>query len=170
MYIASGFIAEYRESRGYSIFSSQGWWLNMWPFWGWIETFLKVFAWLFVFGIRSNSNPSHPNNTVQSYSLSNYPAFRVQVIIMTIACIFLALAILDRLLLYREVISMIFVFPNNLAHWTVLKAMIDLGPNQISHFHLRAFLWLMFLGDISKLIFFKVHDFNIKAVAKHVRH
>ncbi|KAA8490867.1 hypothetical protein FVE85_1314 [Porphyridium purpureum] len=164
MYIPDHFIAEWRDARNYGILDSRGWWMNPWPFWGWVETFTKVAAWLFVLRIRSPGvKASH--TSVLTWMQAG-PAYKAEVAVMFVACFFLLLAILDRLLLYREVISMAFVFPNNLAHWSVLYTMLH-GPELLSTRHYRAFLWLMLLGDVSKLIFFKVHDFNIKALAKH---
>ena len=162
MYVPDKFIAEWRDARNYGVLDSRGWWLNPWPFWGWVETFTKVAAWLFVFGMKNNVASASAGRTLADAGA----AYKAQVGIMFLACFFLLLAILDRMLLYREVISMVFVFPNNLAHWSVLWVMVQ-GPGAICIRNYRGFLWMMFLGDISKLIFFVVHDFNIKALAKY---
>ncbi len=59
---------------------------------------------------------------------------------------------------------MLFVFPNNWAHWSVYAA---LAERRVDGVALRSFLWLMFAGDVVKLVFFVVHGFEIKALAKY---
>lgn len=161
VYRPETFISEYRPARKHGLASSDGWWLNRWPLLGWLETFVKIGAWCFVPLIAV---PSASHVPIESFS----PAFFVQTLIMGVASILLAAAILDRMF-YREVISMIFVFPNTWAHWTVLNAMMFGGRTAVNVPYLRIFCWLMFAGDIVKLIFFAVHDFSIALVAKYVR-
>lgn len=157
----SSFIPEYRPARKHSLFSSDGWWLNRWPLLGWLETFVKVAAWFFVPFV------SRPNAPAVDFKTIPYP-FVIEIAIMLLASILLTVAIIDRLV-YREIISMIFVFPNNWAHWTVTLAMYRFGPDGINAKYLRIFCWLMFAGDIVKLIFFAVHDFTLLQVARFVR-
>ncbi len=161
VYVPDTFISEYKEARQHSFFSSHGWWLNRWPLLGWLETFVKMGAWCFVPLIAV---PSAAPAGIDKTS----PAFFAETVIMTIASTLLAAAIMDRMF-YREVISMVFVFPNNWAHWHTLYLMYRFGRNGINVRYLRLFWWLMLAGDIVKLVFFVVHDFSISAVAKYVR-
>lgn len=161
----SEFVPEYRPCRQFSIFSSKGWWLNKWPLLGWLETFVKIAAWVFVPFL---SSPGGYRADVEDFA-KPYLAkqFALEVLIMFLASAFLAVAIIDRLV-YREIISMIFVFPNNWAHWTVLREMMRRGRNGINVKYFRAFCWLTLSGDIVKLLFFAVHDFSRLNVARYV--
>lgn len=162
VYHPARFISEYPACRKASIFSSDGWWLNRWPILGWMETFVKVFAWTFVPSaiapVSSTATTSDVLMSAEEFS---------QAFIMGLASVLLAAAIVDRLV-YRELVSIVFVFPNNWAHWSVFLALAR-GSQQIRTESFRAFLWLMFAGDVIKLVFFAVHGFEIKAIAKVVR-
>lgn len=155
------FLSEYRPARKQSLFSSDGWWLNRWPLLGWLETFVKIGAWCFVPYIAV---PNAPRVSIEMSS----PAFLVQTFIMGAASVLIGAAVFDRLF-YRDIISMVFVIPNNWAHWTVFAAMVRGGRGGVNVHYLRIFFWLMLAGDIIKLIFFVVHDFSIALVAKYVR-
>lgn len=113
---------------------------------------MKIAAWCFVPKIRSATD-------IEPVT----PARNVITAVMFIASCLLTGAIVDRLF-YREIISMIFVFPNHWAHWSVYTALME---RRVDGFALRNFLWLMFAGDVVKLIFFLVHGFEIKALAKY---
>lgn len=86
---------------------------------------------------------------------------------MLIASSLLALAVVDRVV-YRELISMVFVFPNNWAHWSVTTSMLRHGRVGLNVRYFRCFVCLMFIGDIVKLVFFAVHDFSRLHVARFV--
>lgn len=162
VFFAPLFIPEYRPSRIFSILSSNGWWLNHWPLLGWLETFVKIAAWCFVPYIP---NPVHaPSSSLPERVLQ---LFSVQIFLMGIATILITAAILDRLN-YREIISIIFVFPNNWAHWTVFTTMWRAGRNGINVRYARIFFWLMLAGDLIKLLFFAVHDFSRLNISRYV--
>lgn len=167
VYVPPDFIPEYRPARKFSILSSNGWWLNRWPLLGWLETFVKIAAWCFVPYVQTESTSSSLFGTIQFNVLSK--PFALESVIMLLASCLIAAAIIDRLV-YREIISMIFVFPNNWAHWTVTSNMLRNGQGRdgINVRYFRIFCWLMLVGDIVKLIFFAVHDFSRLDVARYV--
>lgn len=157
--VLSEFLPEYRPARKFSITSTKGWWLNRWPFLGWLETFVKISAWFFV-----------PYVVLDSAEVANVESmtvnFAVETALMFIASVLLLFAIIDRLV-YREIISIIFVFPNNWAHWTVALAMHKYGRAGVNLRYFRIFCWLTFAGDIVKLIFFAYHDFSRLNVSRY---
>jgi len=160
VFVPSEFIPEYRPARKYSLLSTNGWWINRWPVLGWLETFVKIAAWCFV--------PYIPKVGAPLVDFKNFPQpFVLQTAIMFVASVLLTAAIIDRMV-YREIISFLFVFPNNWAHWTVTMAMYRAGRDGINVKYFRIFCWLMFAGDIVKLIFFAVHDFTRLEVARYV--
>lgn len=164
MFIPSGFIPEYRPVRKNSILSSDGWWLNRWPLLGWLETFVKVAAWCFVPFILPKANePFSVLNQLTGFT----PVYAAQTFLMFIASFGLALAIIDRLN-YREIVSIIFVFPNNWAHWTVFLAMYRHGRSALNIRYFRIFCTLMLVGDLVKLLFFAVHDFSRLKISAYV--
>lgn len=164
VYVPESFIPEYRVARKYPLSWSNGWWLNRWPFLGWLETAIKAMAWLVVPYIPL------PNvgNSMAFRSWEHRIVFICQTVLMFGVSSLLSLAIIDRLF-YREIIAMIFVFPMNWSHWSVTVAMYRYGPAGIDSRYFRVFCWLMLLGDIVKLLFFSVHDFRILNVARYVR-
>lgn len=227
VYIPPHFIAEWREARKASIFSSAGWWLNRWPALGWAETLLKVIAWTYapyvalvppapgapsVFltapaeaaGAAATTTaaaggadagtaavaaaaaaaaagattaaaatlPASPRAVVAALAgapgFAGDAAFALQTGVMAAAAALILAAIIDRLV-YREVISAIFVVPNSWAHVVVVASMVRGGRGGVDAAALRGFCWWMLAGDVIKLVFFAVHDFDIIAVAKYVR-
>lgn len=94
--------------------------------------------------------------------------FAIEAATMLLASALITAAIIDRMV-YREIVSMIFVFPSNWAHWTVTSAMLRSGREGINIRYFRIFCWLMLAGDIVKLVFFAVHDFSRLNVARYVR-
>lgn len=146
-------------AKKYSIFSSEGWWLNRWPFLGWLETVLKLCGFFFAYFVpeRTVLDPKWENAT--------FPLWKsIEVVTCGLCTLLVTVGILDRIF-YREVVSIVFIVLNNWAHWTVFVALYKGHYNRKS---LLCFLVFMTLGDIVKLIFFKVHDFNIGNVAKEV--
>lgn len=121
---------------------------------------MKVTAWCFV--------PYIPvENPVPVTRQSIAKDFSIETVIMLLASFLIAAAVIDRLV-YREVLSMIFVFPNNWAHWTVALTMYRYGRDGVNLRYFRIFCWLMLAGDVVKLIFFAVHDFTRLEVARYV--
>ncbi|GAB0495646.1 hypothetical protein MMPV_006950 [Pyropia vietnamensis] len=222
VYIPPHFIAEWREARKASVFSSAGWWLNRWPALGWAETILKAIAWTYapyvalvppppgapsVFltdpavaaGAATAAGaagaaattvaaggaeaaaaagvtavgllPASPRTMVAALAaapgFAGDATFALQTGVMTAAAALILAAIIDRLV-YREVISAIFVVPNSWAHVVVAASMVRGGRAGVDAAALRGFCWWMLAGDVIKLVFFAVHDFDIIAVAKYV--
>ncbi|EME31595.1 uncharacterized protein Gasu_12650 [Galdieria sulphuraria] len=159
MYRPSQFIGYYPEAKKYSLFSSRGWWLNRWPFLGWLETVLKLYGFLCAYYVpeRTSLAPKWENVSFLLWR-------RIELLTCGICTLLVTLGIVDRIF-YREVVSIIFIVLNNWAHWTVFLALYKGHYDRKS---LLYFLAFMTLGDIVKLIFFKVHDFNIGSVAKAV--
>jgi len=159
MYRPAQFIGYYPEAKKYSLFSSKGWWLNRWPFLGWLETVLKLCGFICAYYVpgRLVLDPKREK--------ANFPLWRnIELFTCAVCTLLVTLGILDRIF-YREVVSIIFIVFNNWAHWTVFLALYKGNYDRKS---LLYFLTFMTLGDIVKLIFFKVHDFNIGSVAKAV--
>ncbi|CAN8064883.1 unnamed protein product [Agarophyton chilense] len=125
---------------------------------GWLETFIKIAAWIAV---------PHIRNRVPEQVPTLSPPALIQFTVMLVASTLLLLAIIDRLV-YREIISMMFVFPNNWAHWTVTLALYQCGREGINTKYFRIFCWLMFTGDIVKLAFFAFHDFSRLGITIYV--
>lgn len=159
-YVPPEFIPEYRPTRKFSPFGSNGWWCNRWPLLGWLETFVKIAAWCFVPYVPVQGAPRLPFESMSKI-------FAVETAVMVVASSLITAAIIDRLV-YREIVSMIFVFPNNWAHWTVTSAMLRSGRSGINVRYFRIFCWLMLTGDIVKLVFFAVHDFTRLNIARYV--
>jgi len=66
-------------------------------------------------------------------------------------------AILDRIL-EREIVAMVFVILNNLGHWGMVVTLATKpGPGAL----LPLFAGLMLAGDAVKLVFLKVHGFQV---------
>lgn len=185
VFVPSEFLPEYRPARKYSLLESNGWWLNHWPLLGWLETFVKMAAWLFVPRIVMDgakplpaatslsmlssllSEQQQPQGATSAAAAAVRAAFAVETAIMLIAALLIAAAVIDRLV-YREIISIMFVFPNNWAHWSVALSMLRYGKTGINVRYLRIFLLLTFAGDVIKLIFFAVHDFSRLNVSRYV--
>jgi hypothetical protein len=163
VYIPNAFIPEYRAARKLPIASSGGWWLNRWPFLGWLETAVKVMAF-----IVASHVPLRNSGDFDISARSQSPSFYIETFLMFGGASLITLAVLDRIF-YREIISMMFVLPNIWAHWTVAAAMYRFGRGGISTRYFRQFCWLMLTGDVVKLMFFTVHDFSMLSVARFVR-
>lgn len=164
VFVPGTFLAEYRVARKFPVFSSDGWWINRWPFLGWLETAVKVIAFFVAAYVPLEEAGQY---APQAFSLDLAP-FYCQTVLMWGASVLLTLGIIERLMLYREVVSMIFVFPNVWAHWNVFFALYRFGRGGISTQHFRIFCYLMLAGDIVKLIFFAVHDFSMLNIARYV--
>jgi hypothetical protein len=164
VFVPGTFLAEYRVARNFPITSSDGWWVNRWPLLGWLETVVKLFA----FAVAAHVPLRNPAPYSPPRSPLDRASFYCETVLMFGAAVLLSLAIFDRLLLYREVISMVFVFPNMWAHWNIFFAMYRCGRDGISVGHFRIFCLLMLAGDVVKLVFFAVHDFSMLNVARYV--
>jgi hypothetical protein len=133
------------------------WHVADWPCLAWLETVLKLVAILIglVALVRATSEGAIalPSGTRLA-----------QLIILVVLSLGLVAAVLDRWR-GREIVSMIFVLLNNAGHWgTVIALASEPGPGAL----LPAFASLMLLGDLVKLLFFKVHDFTVRGVSRAV--
>jgi hypothetical protein len=163
VYVPDVFVPEYRPARKFSLLAVNGWWLNRWPVLGWLETIVKLAA----FCVAAYVPLPDPPPYFPARSDIARTVFFLEIFLMLGGSTLIALACIDRLV-YREIVSILFVFPNNWAHWTILSAMYRHGRAGISVRHFRLFCWLMLAGDIIKLVFFAVHDFRILAVTRFV--
>lgn len=81
-----------------------------------------------------------------------------QFVLMTLLSLGLVAAIFDRII-EREVVAMRFVIMNNLGHWGMVVALTsDQGPGS----RLVPFAALMLLGDVVKLVFIRINDFQVR--------
>lgn len=81
-----------------------------------------------------------------------------QFVILAFLSLGLVAAIFDRFK-EREIVAMVYVLPNNLGHWGMVVALASVpGPGVL----LIAFAGLMLLGDLVKLMFFRVHDLCVR--------
>jgi hypothetical protein len=164
VFVPRTFVPEYRPARKFPLVASDGWWLNRWPVLGWLETVVKLAA----FCVAAYVPLPEPHPYMPLLSDVSRVVFLAETFLMFGGSTLIALAIFDRLV-YREIVSILFVVPNNWAHWTVVSAMYRYGRGGISVRHFRLFCWLMLAGDVVKLVFFTVHDFRILAVTRFVR-
>jgi hypothetical protein len=128
-----------------------------WPPLAWLETVIKLAA--IVVGVVA---------LVQALSggALGLPggARLAQLIILAVLSLGLVAAIFDRWR-GREIVAMIFVLLNNAGHWGMVIALASKpGPGAL----LLAFAGLMLVGDLVKLLFFKVHDFSVAGTPKSV--
>jgi hypothetical protein len=87
-----------------------------------------------------------------------------QLVVLIVLSLGLVAAIFDRLA-EREIIAMIFVLLNNLAHWGMVVALtIPPGPGSL----LTYFAALMLIGDLVKLRFLAVTDFTVRDTPRSV--
>jgi hypothetical protein len=134
------------------------WHVAPWPPLAWLETVIKLAA--FGFGIAA---------LVQALVIGTFElpgGLRLaQLIALFVLSLGLVAAILDRLA-EREIVAMIFVVLNNVAHWGMVVALLfQPGPGWL----LLAFAGLMLLGDLVKLVFLRVHtDFSVRDTPRTV--
>jgi hypothetical protein len=72
----------------------------------------------------------------------------------------LVAAIFDRII-EREIVAMIFVVFNNLAHWGMVASLLFLHE---ANPYLFPFCALMTVGDMVKTIFLKAHSFQVRNI------
>ena len=127
------------------------WHVAKWPPLAWLETAIKLVA--LAIGLLA---------FFEALSAGEFalPAGQrlAQLLVMALLSLGLVAAILDRLV-EREVVAMAFVLLNNVGHWGMTVALTsaqDLGSSLI------AFAGLMLVGDLVKLIFLRLHDFQVR--------
>lgn len=127
------------------------WHIAQWPPLAWLETGVKLVA--IVIGIVA---------LVQALVMADYrfPAGLrlIQFATLLILSIALLAAILDRYR-EREIVAMVFVLLNNLAHWGMVVSLASKpGPGWL----LLAFVSFMLVGDAVKLIFLRLQDIRVR--------
>ena len=133
------------------------WHVAKWPPLAWLETGIKLIA--LAFGLAALADAL---STVEFALPSG--ARLAQFILMTLLSLGLVAAIFDRIV-EREMVAMGFVILNNLGHWGMVLALVtDQGPGS----RLVPFASLMLLGDVVKLAFLKVHDFQVRDTPRSV--
>jgi hypothetical protein len=127
------------------------WHFAHWPALAWVETILKSIAFLFAYLAA-----------IQALNRGDFGlpggSQLAQFIILAILWFGLLAAVYDRLL-EREITAMIFLIFNDLAHGSMLLALAS--PSGLSG-ELTAFAGLMLLGDLVKLVFLRVHNFQVR--------
>jgi hypothetical protein len=135
----------------------QSWYFADWPPLAWLETVIKLFALLLAIltayrGIQrwAFEFPSGPE-------LAEW-------IIMLLLSLGLTIAIFDRIQ-NREIFALGFIILNNIGHWGMTYTLLtDPGPGPL----LSIFAALMLLGDLVKLLFLRLHPFQVREVPKSV--
>jgi hypothetical protein len=133
------------------------WYVAPWPPLAWLETGIKLVA--IVVGIVA---------LIQTLSAGVFvlpSGLRLaQWVVLILLSLGLLAAIMDRVLM-REIVSMAFVILNNLGHWGMVVALAgEPGPGVL----LPLFAGLMLAGDVVKLVFLRVHDFEVRDTPRAV--
>lgn len=131
------------------------WYISNWTLLGWVETGLKIIAFIFaaliIFPALQSGN-------------FKFPPIGLFLIIQIVLSLGLLAAIFDRFK-EKEIIAMIFIIVNNLAHWGIIYSL----GTQVNHlFYLLMFFVFMLAGDLVKLIFIKTTNFSVRDVPKSV--
>lgn len=125
------------------------WHIANWSALGWIETGIKLVAFvaaiLALFNALSSGTFSPPTG-----------ARLIQVIVLVVLALGLTAGIFDRYS-QREIIAMIFIIINNVAHWGMVYALFTSpGPGSL----LLIFAGLMLLGDLVKIYWLRVSGYT----------
>ena len=132
------------------------WHVARWGALGWIETVVKSLAFLCAYLALSTS-------ITTGWSAPDRVRI-VELVLIGIATLGLLAAIGDRLL-EREIVAMVFVCFNNLAHLALLASLVTTdGPGRL----LTAFAVLMMCGELVKLRFLYSTGFTVRNTAVSV--
>lgn len=144
-------------NKGRSQTPGKRWYVAKWPPLAWLETGIKLTA--LAIGIAALA-------AALSRGQLAFPSGPrlAQLILMTLLSLGLVAAILDRII-EREVIALGFVILNSLGHWGIV---LTLASEQDARSRLVPFVALMLLGDLVKLIFLRVHDFQVRDTPRSV--
>ncbi len=124
------------------------WHVANWTALGWLETIIKLAAHAVALVALVNALSAPAAALLEGARL-------LQVIIMGLLALGLTGAIIERFM-QREIIAMIFVLINNVAHWGMVYALTrSPGPGNL----LLIFAGLMLLGDLVKIGFFLTTPF-----------
>jgi len=135
---------------------SSGWHFYNWSFLGWLETGIKAVA--LIIGIRA-----FWLSRVSQIWLIPSGIQLIQWITLGLLSLGLIAAIFNRWQ-NKEIVSMIFVFFNNLGHWGMLLALLRNKGWAI----LPIFAFLMLLGDLIKVIFLRQQRYTEKNIPAHI--
>lgn len=135
------------------------WHITRWPPLAWMETVFKLVA----IGIGTAAIIEALDEG--DFQLSTDIAL-VQFILMGILSTGLIAAVFDRLK-EKEIISMEFVIFNNIGHWSLFMALAaSPGPG----WKLIAFCALFLAGDLVKMLFIKVHSFQVRDTPRSIHY
>ncbi len=129
--------------------TSKQWHVANWSALGWLETGIKLVAFVAAIIALLNALSSGTFSAPSGIHL-------IQVIVLAILALGLTLGIVDRYN-QREIIAMIFILINNLAHWGMVYALLTSpGPDNL----LLIFTALMILGDLVKIFWLYVSGYT----------
>jgi hypothetical protein len=132
--------------------SRKGWYVGAWTRLGWAETIIKLAAHAVAGVALLYAIFTGVYTTPQGLRF-------VEAVILGFLSLGLVFAIFDRFL-QREIVAMVFVIVNNIAHWGMFYALFTQpGPGLL----LPIFALLMLIGDLVKLRFLAVTDFILHA-------
>ncbi len=137
--------------------TSKQWHIGDWSALGWLETGIKLIA--FVAAILALVN------ALTSGTFSAPSGVRlIQVIVLAVLALGLTVGIVDRLR-QREIIALAFILINNLAHWGMVYALLTLpGPGSL----LLIFAGFMLLGDLVKIYWLRVSGYTQDGIPQSV--
>lgn len=133
------------------------WYLAKYPALAWIETVIKASA--MVIGIVALVASLGKG----AYALPGGVRF-IELLVMAMLSLGLVAAIFDRIL-DREIVAMIFVLFNNLAHLGIVASLLFL---QQANPYLVPFCAIMAVGDMVKTIFLKAHSFQVRDIPQFI--
>ena len=127
------------------------WRVDRWPLLAWGETVLKLAGMGFGFYALAAALRAGEIKLPAGPALAQWA-------ILVLLSLGLFAAIVDRLQ-EREIITMVFVVLNNIAHWGFVVALMA-GTSA----GLAAFAALFFAGDVVKIMFIRRHQFKVRDV------
>ncbi len=125
------------------------WYVGNWSPLGWLETVIKAAAFVVAFSTLATALSNGVFTAPSGIRL-------VQVIVLVLLTLGLVGAIFERYM-QREIIAMVFVLVNNVAHWGMVYALLvlpDIGNA------LPIFVSLMLCGDVVKLVWLRVSGYT----------
>jgi len=129
--------------------TAKQWHVSNWSALGWLETGIKLFAFLAAMLALINALSSGTLTAPAGARL-------IQVIVLMVLALGLLAGLADRYN-QREIIAMGFILLNNLAHWGMVYALLTLPvPTNL----LLIFAGLMLLGDLVKVYWLRVSGYT----------
>jgi hypothetical protein len=136
---------------------TMGWHVAHWPPLAWLETIVKLAA----LGIGIAALAAALGGL--EFALPAGPRL-AQFVVLSVLSVGLIAAIADRIA-EREIVAMGFVIINNVGHWgMLLSLMTPAGPGGL----LVPFAGLMLVGDLVKVVFIRVHEFQVRDTPRSV--